>query len=208
MGAAIASSGRIENAGDAGIDEIDLLRAREYALLASLLARAPTQQLLRGLALLQGDDTPLGLAHTALADTARDADPATLDREFFALFVGVGRGELLPYGSFYLTGFLNERPLAAVRRDMAALGLERSEGLCDPEDNIAILFDVMAGLAAGHFQDEAVSQHDFFKQHIEPWAGQFFEDLAVAPSSRFYRAVAAVGTAFMAVESRAFELAA
>jgi TorA maturation chaperone TorD len=198
------------NAGPNGaaIDEIDLLRAQEYGLLSALLARAPTLNLLRDIAALRGDETPLGKAHTELAEAARSADAEALAKEFFALFVGVGRGELLPYASFYLTGFLNERPLAAVRRDLAALGLEREGGLHDPEDHIAILLDVMAGLAAGRFEETGVSQHEFFVRHVEPWAERFFEDLAIAPSSRFYRAVAAVGAAFVEVETQAFEMAA
>jgi TorA maturation chaperone TorD len=194
--------------GEGVVDEIDLLRAQEYGLLSVLLARAPSADLLKSLTALSGDETVFGQAHTALAAAARATDAPALEKEFFALFIGVGRGELLPYASFYLTGFLNERPLAAVRRDLAALGLEREEGLRDPEDHIAILFDVMAGLAAGRFEETGVSQHEFFSRHIEPWAGRFFEDLATAPSSRFYRAVAAVGSAFVEVETQAFEMAA
>jgi TorA maturation chaperone TorD len=186
--------------------EIELLRANEYALLGRLLARAPDAELLGVIGDLRGDDTPLGRAHSELARASRDADPAALEREYFSLFIGVGRGELLPYASFYLSGFLNDRPLAAVRQDMAALGLERVETLRDPEDHLAILFDVMAGLAARRFDETVVSQDIFFARHIEPWASKFFDDLAIAPSSDFYRHVAALGSAFIAVEAEAFAI--
>ncbi|WP_245409797.1 TorD/DmsD family molecular chaperone [Pararhizobium haloflavum] len=205
---AVASDKLTVSSRDGSVDDVDLLRAHEYGLLGELLARCPGPDLLHKLSGLRGDDTPLGRAHTALADAARSADPGAVEDEFFSLFVGVGRGELLPYASFYLTGFLNERPLAAVRQDLVVLGLEREAGLHDPEDHIAILCDVMAGLAAGRFEEEGVTQQAFFARHIEPWAGLFFKDLATAPSARFYRAVAAVGAAFVDVESVAFDMAA
>lgn len=196
----------IEDAAMDEVDELDALRAYGYALLARLLHRAPDRELLRILAGMKGDDTPLGRAHTELAEAAGRADPNRVEREHFALFVGVGRGELLPYASFYMTGFLNERPLADVRRDFAALGAERAEGLYDPEDHIAILFDVMAGLSRGQFVDAKLGELAFFTRHIEPWAMRFFEDLAIAPSSDFYKSVAALGSAFLTVESSAFAL--
>jgi TorA maturation chaperone TorD len=201
VGAASAISGE-----SLAIDEVDLLRAHEYALLGALLSRAPDSEMLARIAQLQGDETPLGLAHSELARAAAAADAAAVGKEFFSLFIGVGRGELLPYGSFYLTGFLNERPLAAVRRDLKVMGLEREETLHDPEDHIAILFDVMSGLAAGRFDESEVSAADFYRWHIEPWVGRFLEDLETAPSSHFYKSVAALGAAFIAVESEAFAL--
>jgi TorA maturation chaperone TorD len=194
------------SAGLCATDEIDGLRAREYALLARLMARAPDAILLRDLAALEGDTSPIGRAHAALASAARDASPRSVEREFFKLFIGVGRGELLPYGSYYRTGFLNERPLADVRRDLAALGLQRADGLHDPEDHVAILCDVMAGLARGDMPASAVSERDFFARHLAPWAGRFFTDLAGAPSAGFYRAVGDLGATFVAIEAQAFAL--
>ena len=192
--------------GEVAPGEVELLRANEYALLGRLLANAPDAAFLRAIGDLRGDDTPLGRAHSALAEASRHADPKVLEREYFSLFIGVGRGELLPYASFYLSGFLNDRPLAAVRRDMAALGLERVDTLRDPEDHLAILFDVMAGLASRRFDETVMSQDVFFARHIEPWASKFFDDLAIAPSSDFYRHVAALGGAFIAVETEAFAI--
>lgn len=188
------------------VDEIDLLRGREYGLLALLLGRAPTQETLAMVAGLKGDATPIGLAHLKLAEAATGVKPDAVSREFFDLFIGLGRGELLPYGSFYLTGFLHERPLAAVRADLASLGIERAPGLHDPEDHIAILCDVMAGLAADEFDADASSERVFFERHIKPWGIRFFADLEIAPSSRFYRAVGELGRTFLEIEAQAFAM--
>jgi TorA maturation chaperone TorD/DNA-binding transcriptional regulator YdaS (Cro superfamily) len=188
------------------VDEIDLLRGREYGLLALLLGRAPTQETLDMVAGLKGDATPLGMAHLKLAEAAQGAKPDVVSREFFDLFVGLGRGELLPYGSFYLTGFLHERPLAAVRADLASLGIERAPGLHDPEDHIAILCDVMAGLAADEFNADESAQRVFFERHIKPWGTRFFADLEIAPSTKFYRAVGELGRTFIEIEAQAFEM--
>jgi TorA maturation chaperone TorD/DNA-binding transcriptional regulator YdaS (Cro superfamily) len=192
--------------GSAEVDEIDLLRGREYALLGLLLGRAPTAETLAMIADLKGDATPLGMAHLALAEAAAATDATRASREFFDLFIGLGRGELLPYGSFYLTGFLHERPLAAVRADLASLGIERAPGLFEPEDHIAILCEVMAGLAADEFNADETAQRVFFERHVKPWAARFFADLEIAPSSRFYKAVGALGRTFVEIEAQAFEM--
>lgn len=188
-------------------DELDLERARHYRLLSAVLARAPDRAMLRGLAGLAGDRTPLGQAYAALARTAAAADPADVEREYFELFIGVGRGELLPYASFYLTGFLNERPLAALRADLAALGVTRAAGHHDPEDHIAFIFEVMAQLADGSLPPQgALTEAVVFERHLAPWAAQFFDDLAIAPSARFYRPLAEVGRLWIDIEARAFAL--
>src|ERR1700682_6358693 len=105
------------------LDDVDAARAQEYALLAALLARAPNAELLQRLREIRGDPSPLGLAHAALAEAASQADPTRVEREFFDLFIGLGRGELMPYGSYYLTGFLHDRPLARLREDLRAIGV-------------------------------------------------------------------------------------
>jgi TorA maturation chaperone TorD len=111
---------------------VDVARSQEYALLAALLLRAPDADMLARLSRLAGTATPLGLAHIALAQAPSDLH-GEVQREFFDLFIGLGRGELMPYASFYLTGFLNDRPLATLRSDLARLGLERATGHHDPE---------------------------------------------------------------------------
>ena len=188
------------------VDEIDLLRAHEYALLAALLARAPDRDLLTRVAALKGDATLLGMAHVALAEAAASVEPDAISREYFDLFVGVSRGELLPYVSYYLTGFLYERPLARVREDFRRLGIEAAEGHSEPEDHIATLCEVMAGLAAGQFAAEPGAERRFFERHLKPWAARFFADLETAKLARFYRAVGGVGRLFMEIEAEAFAM--
>jgi len=193
---------------DRAIDEVDAARAQEYGLLAILLARAPDAALLKKLATLRGDATVLGLAHVALAEAAAAVQVADVEREFFDLFIGIGRGELLPYGSYYLTGFLNERPLARLRADLSRLGIERVASHTEPEDHAAILCDVMAELAAGRFAQAPQTQREFFERHLAPWLGRFFADLEQARAADFYRRVGSIGRLFVAVESEAFALAA
>src|SRR5262245_2290347 len=130
-------------------DEVDAARAQEYALLATLLARAPDAGLLGRLARLRGDPSPLGMAHAALGEAAARLDVEAVGREYFDLFIGLGRGELLPYASYYLTGFLYERPLARLRADLNRLGIERASEQSEPEDSAATLCEIMAGLTGG-----------------------------------------------------------
>jgi TorA maturation chaperone TorD len=193
------------------IDEVDAARAQEYALLATLLGRAPGRDLLARLGRLRVEASPLGLAHASLAAAAGAADAARVEREFFDLFIGIGRGEVLPYGSYYLTGFLHERPLARLRGDLAELGIVRAEGQCEPEDHIAILCEVMAGLADGRFAASPgaarrLFEKQFFDKHLAPWARRFFADLERAAAADFYRSVAAVGRTFIEIETEAFAL--
>jgi TorA maturation chaperone TorD len=200
--------------GDAGLDEeirggaaedTAVARAREYALLAALVARSPDTAMLKRLARIEGDETPLGLAHQALAKAAAATDAAAAAREYFTLFIGVGRGELLPYGSYYQTGFLHERPLARLRADLAELGIERVEGQSEPEDHAAILCEIMAGLIAGEFAVPVERQQYFFDRHLAPWIGRFFADLEAA-AANFYRPVGVIGRVFVEIETRAFAL--
>ena len=110
------------------ISEEDQLRAGWYALLAQLLSREPSDQLLQMLRGLEGDDSELGQGIKALAAAARGMPVEAAKQEYFDLFVGIGQGELLPYASYYLTGFLHEKPLARLRGDMAKLQIARARG--------------------------------------------------------------------------------
>jgi TorA maturation chaperone TorD len=188
------------------LDEVDKARAREYALIALLLVEAPDAALLARLAKLGGDDTALGSAHRALADAAAAADARDVEREHFDLFVGVGRGELVPYASFYLTGFLHERPLARLREDLARLGIERSDERCEPEDHAGTLCEIMSGLIGGPFRTAPDSQQQIFDKHLAPWIGRFFADLENAEAARFYARLGTVGRLFMEIEKQAFAL--
>jgi TorA maturation chaperone TorD len=195
---------RLNMAGE--VDEIDSARAQEYALLAALLARAPDAEFLSRLSSLRGDATPLGLAHMALAEAANQADADRVSREYFDLFIGIGRGELLPYASYYLTGFLHDRPLARLRADLQVLGIERAEGNAEPEDHAAILCEIMAGVVGGRFAAPEETDRELFKKHMIPWIGRFFADLERAECADFYRRVGALGQVFIQIEMEAFAL--
>lgn len=189
------------------IDPLDEARAREYELIGALLWRAPTRSVLDAVSEIRGDSSGLGMAHLELAEAARVAVPETLRDDFFRLFIGVGRAELLPYASYYLTGFLHEKPLAAVREDLARLGLAKAERAGEPEDHIAILFDVMAALLRGEVSAEGLDAEVFFRRHILPWGLRFFADLEVQDSSELYRIVGRLGRLFIAIEDEAYRLA-
>jgi TorA maturation chaperone TorD len=195
-----------QDPGEATIDAVDRARAQEYALLALLLLNPPAAKTLADLARLRGDASALGMAHLELA-TAAEADVAAVQGEHFSLFIGLGRGELLPYASYYLTGFLHERPLARLREDLLRLGVERSEGVSEPEDHIAITCEIMSGLVLRRFGNDAEAERRFFERHLKPWAGRFFADLEAAQAARFYRAVGRLGRVFMEIEAEAFALA-
>jgi TorA maturation chaperone TorD len=171
-----------------------------------LLGAAPTTDLLTRVAGLRGDVSALGLAHIELAQAAEAADETAVGREYFNLFIGVGRGELLPYGSYYQTGFLHERPLARVREDLALMGIERAGHMREPEDHIAILCEVMAGFARGEFEADLAAQARFFERHLAPWAARFFADLETTRTASFYKSVGRLGRTFMELESEAFTL--
>ena len=191
---------------ETAVDDVDLARAREYALLGRLLTRAPDVSLLDLIAELRGDATPLGVAHVALAEAAKDADATEIEQEFFDLFIGVGRGELLPYGSYYLTGFLHERPLARLREDLARIDVVRREGVAEPEDHAGILCEIMSGLASGTLPAPNDSDRMIFEKHMAPWIGRFFADLERAMAADFYRQVATVGRIFIEIEVEALAL--
>jgi TorA maturation chaperone TorD len=188
------------------VDEIDRARAQEYALLATLLSRSPDLRLISRLALLRGDASPIGAAHTALGEVAGRASEESVAREYFFLFAGLGAGELLPYSSHYLTGSLYGRPLARLRETLGNLGIEKAPGRSEPEDHAATLCEVMAGLVDGGIAAAAGADRDFFEQHLLTWIGRFFADLEHAEGAVFYAAVGALGRTFIDVERQAFAL--
>lgn len=190
------------------INDMDRARADLYNFLGALLAAPPDGGLLTQTAGLRGEDTDLGRAITTLAKLAKVTKPKAAVTEFNNLFIGLGRGELLPFASYYLTGFLNEKPLALLRQDMAARGMQRSETVFEPEDSIASLMEMMGAMIVGRFGAPAdiITQKSFFNKHIGPWAGHFFTDLEEAKGSVFYTPVGAVGRIFMSVEAEAFRM--
>jgi TorA maturation chaperone TorD len=187
-------------------DEIDVARAQEYALLATLLGRSPDAELLGRLAKLRGDASPLGLAHAALGQAAASADAESVGREYFDLFIGLGRGEVLPYASYYLTGFLYERPLARLRGDLKRFGIQQQEGQSEPEDHAAILCEIMAAIAGGKIEVPPEAERAIFEKHMAPWMGRLFADLERSATAKFYAHVGTVGRTFIDIEAEAFAL--
>jgi TorA maturation chaperone TorD len=188
------------------VDEVDHGRAREYALLATLLSHSPDSQLISRLAGLRGDASPIGLAHTALGEAAGRMNEESVSQEYFALFAGLGQGQLLAYSSHYLTGSLYGRPLSQLRETLQRLGIEKAPERSEPEDHVATLFEVMAGLVGGSIAAPAGADRDFFEEHLLPWIGRFFVDLERAEAANFYRYVGSLGRAFIDIEARAFAL--
>ncbi len=187
-------------------DRLDEERAALFALLGRLLSEPPDAALLARLRGLGGGGTPLGQALAGLATAANAADPAALEREYFNLFIGVGRGELMPYGSWYLTGFLHDRPLADLRGELRLLGIEKAPGVPEPEDHIAFLCETLAGLIGGRFPGGVGQAGNFFARHLRPWAARFFGDMEKAGAARFYRAVGALGRVAVDIEGAAADL--
>ena len=200
-----------EKAERIAIDDEEHSRALLYGLLAMLLVKPPDDTLLDEVSRLKAKSAdPLGNALGALARVARTATAGSVETEFNALFIGVGRGELLPYCSYYMTGFLNEKPLAELRRDMDRLSIQRTPEVSEPEDHIASLMEMMGGLILGRFGEPADlrAQKEFFDRHVGIWAGHFFADLESAKNSVFYAPVGSAGNAFIELEKESFKLAA
>lgn len=185
-------------------DEAHALRAGVHELLATLLAAEPdgeTLERLRAIGDVDASDGPLAMGWQLLRAAADKADPARLRHEYNALFIGVGRGELVPFGSWYLTGFLMEKPLAELRAELARLGIERREGVAESEDHVAGVHEAMALIIRS--DEEAIdfaTQQTFFEQHLAPWLGRFYDDLQNAEAAEFYRAVGFFGASFIDVE--------
>jgi TorA maturation chaperone TorD len=188
------------------VDEIDQARAREYALLSTLLRRSPDAGMISRLARLGGDATPLGVAHAALANAAGRVTADEVEREYFDLFAGLRPGGLFPYASHYLTGALQGRPLARLREALRHFGIERTPEETEPEDHAAFLCAIMSGFAEARFAASAGADREIFEEHLGPWIRHFFTDLEKAERADFYAAVGGLGRAFIAIEQEAFAL--
>ncbi len=188
------------------IAEEDQARAGTYAILSSLLSDIPGQDLIDylchipdpGDAEAHGD---VGEAWLALREAARKADVSRLDDEFHALFIGLGRGEMMPYGSWHLTGFLMEKPLSELRDDLRALGIEPDAARKEPEDHISSVCETMSILVESP-ELEAYRQRQFYLRHLHPWGEKFFRELQSARNADFYRAVGLLGERFMQLENQ------
>lgn len=201
-----------ESESDREIPDEDLQRAHIYGLLARLLAEPISDATLTALRSIEADgSTEFGRAMASLAALAKGTNRAAAEEEYAALFIGEGAGgELLPYASHYLTGFLLEKPLADLRRDLAGLGIAPSGISKEPEDHIAFLCEVMHGMITGAFGGtmDLATQKRFFDRHVARWAPTFFQDLERAKAAALYMPVGTIGKVFMAIESEAFESAA
>ncbi len=182
----------------------DQARSRTYALLGALLSRPPSDALLGTLRRIPAveSDEPMHRAWEGLRAAALDAEAGVLLQEFSDLFIGLGRGELSPYASVYLTGFLMEKPLAELRDDLARLGFAPAEGVCEPEDHAGALCEIMSVLIAEGATRPAGVEQAFFDKHVAPWMDRFFADLSHAKTSAFYRAVGRLGDAFIGIERK------
>ena len=192
------------------VGEEEKLRAHFYLLMSRLLGAPVDGDLLSMIRNLKGDDTPIGLEVNALSALAQNISIGAATEEYEALFIGVTQGELIPFKSYYLTGFLNEKPLAELRAHMDELGIEKSDNVAEPDDHIAFLLEMMHGLIVGTFDKPSTisEQNRFFENHIACWAPKFFEDLEAAESAHLFASVGRIGKLFMEVEGEAFLMAA
>ncbi|MEH6456762.1 MAG: molecular chaperone TorD family protein [Cocleimonas sp.] len=180
-------------------------RAAAYSILATLLRGIPSQEALDQISefskvAVSEDELLLSMSSLGLA--AQSTEVAAIDDEYHLLFVGLGRGELVPYGSWYLTGFLMEQPLSVLRDDLRALGFERDESIVEPEDHVAAICEIMMMLISDNPSGSDENQVIFFEKHIVPWMERFFKDLSEAESAVFYRAVGRFGLAFLDFEKQ------
>jgi TorA maturation chaperone TorD len=181
-------------------------RAQSYALIAALLAAAPDQLLLNNIAGLEitEPDTPMGQAWHKLKQAATDADVTELAQEYHDVFIGMTQGEVVPYGSFYLSGFLHDKPLAELRKDIAKLGLERQQDVKEPEDHLAAESDVMRLILSAE-GTPIVDAATFYQRHLQGWAHKFAQDLQRASSAKFYLAVGQFLETFFQLENQRYK---
>ena len=133
------------------IKEEDQLRADMYSFIAKMIRTEPSEELLVSVKKLTGDNSSIGNAIKLISKLASTMHISEIQDEYVNLFLGVGRGELLPFASYYLTGFLNDKPLSKLRNDMNKIGIVRVKDVKEPEDHISSLFDIMSGLITGKF---------------------------------------------------------
>jgi TorA maturation chaperone TorD len=190
----------------------DQARADLYALLSRLLLAAPGAALLAALAqadpiTAEGGDPALEQAWEAITLASSVMDPGAVAEEFDGLFISVGTPSLNPYGSRYLTGYMNDAPLAELRADLARFGVGRVRGVGEFEDHLGALCETMRVLIAGApgiARRPIERQQAFFEAHIAPWYARCLADIAAAEGANYYRLVARLAGAFLAIEAEAF----
>lgn len=190
----------------------DEARAHFYALIARLFCAAPDADLLARLAradeiVAEDEDAVLAAAWNRLCRASAAADADAVREEYEGLFVGIGRPQVMLYGSYYLAGFLMEKPLAQLRDDLAEMGLARKAGVGESEDHIAALAEVMRYLIAGDVPDPArrlALQQRFFLRHIKPWYAKLCETVEAVAGANFYVGIVGFARAFLDVEAESF----
>lgn len=193
------------------LDE-ETARAEIYGLLAQLYYAPPSAEVMTALRVAVTEAPAAGAfleePWRELVGTARAMSDEAVASEYQALFGGVGKPEVYLFGSHYLSGFLNDKPLARLRTDLAALGLARDEAMSESEDHVAYLCEVMRYLIAG--DDVAISnltrQRDFFATHLQTWTTALCDAIAGHPKARFYAGLADFTRAFMNVEAQGFDM--
>ena len=193
------------------LDE-ETARSELYGILASVLYASPAIELIAQIR-VAATDTPAAGAFLEepwrnFVGVTRSMSDQAIKDEYDALFGGVGKPEVYLYGSHYLSGFLNEKPLARLRTELQSLGLERSEVMSDTEDHFAYLCEVMRYLIAG--EDVAVAnltrQREFFSTHIQPWVSLMCDDIQNNNKAKFYASLAELTRAFMGIEAQGFDM--
>jgi len=190
------------------INNEDQLRADMYSFLANLLRAEPSVELVNQLTKLESDESPIGKSIKTLSKLASSLELPTIRDEYVRIFIGVGRGEILPFASYYLTGFLKDKPLAKLRNDMKEIGIQLAENVKEPEDHIASLFDMMSGLILGKFSKKFSigEQKDFFNKHLAPWVDLLMRDIESSRIAVFYSPIGTIGREFMEIERSSFSM--
>jgi TorA maturation chaperone TorD len=190
------------------INNEDQLRADMYSFLANLLRAEPSAELVNQLTKLESDESPIGKSIKTLSKLASSLDLPTIRDEYVRIFIGVGRGEILPFASYYLTGFLKDKPLAKLRNDMKEIGIQLAENVKEPEDHIASLFDMMSGLILGKFSKKFSigEQKEFFNKHLASWVDLLMRDIESSRIAVFYSPIGTIGREFMEIERSSFSM--
>jgi len=190
------------------INNEDQLRADMYSFLANLFRAEPSAELVNQLTKLESDESPIGKSIKTLSKLASSLDLPTIRDEYVRIFIGVGRGEILPFASYYLTGFLKDKPLAKLRNDMKEIGIQLAENVKEPEDHIASLFDMMSGLILGKFSKKFSigEQKEFFNKHLAPWVDLLMRDIESSRIAVFYSPIGTIGREFMEIERSSFSM--
>ena len=190
------------------VREEDQLRADMYSFIANMIRTEPSQELIDSVKTLSGDSSSIGSSIKLISKLASNLHISEIQDEYVNLFLGVGRGELLPFASYYLTGFLNDKPLSKLRDDMNKLGVVRLKEVKEPEDHVSSLFDIMSGLITGQFGKvySISEQSDFFEKHLNSWVHLLMSDIESAKTAVFYAPIGSLGKEFINIEREAFRM--